>query len=65
MVNWRTVDMVGHIDQSDVENIRSYLRNDDNEALLNSEIAKTKMASSISFVKNADVNGTPIEATKG
>ena len=32
MGNWRTVDMVGHIDQSDVENIRSYLRNDDNEA---------------------------------
>ena len=32
MGNWRTVDMVGHIDQSDVENIRSYLRSDDNEA---------------------------------
>lgn len=32
MGNWRTVDMVGHIDKSDVENIRSYLRSDKNEA---------------------------------
>lgn len=32
MGNWRTVDMVGHIDKSDVEDIRSYLFNDSNEA---------------------------------